>query len=180
MPKPRVFYELPNHPAIVSKSYVGALRGGQMVIADVMCPRCREIRSRPAGEVFKESQRKNFKGYCRPCSSAAIRDGDHRQIRTRRTHSRNNNGYSLLTSMAVKEEDLPLFRAMQDKSYTVLEHRWVMAKAIGRPLRSNESVHHKNGDRQDNRIENLELWERGQPAGQRAHERKHCPTCTCC
>ncbi len=50
---------------------------------------------------------------------------------------------------------------------TILEHVAIMSAHLGRPIIKGETVHHKNGIRNDNRIENLELWVHGQPKGQR-------------
>ena len=51
------------------------------------------------------------------------------------------------------------------------QHRSVVEAHIGRGLLPSESVHHKNGNRSDNRIENLELWSKSQPYGQRVEDK---------
>lgn len=53
----------------------------------------------------------------------------------------------------------------------IMEHRVVMEKSLGRHLEPDENVHHKNGDRSDNSLGNLELWNSSQPFGQRVEDK---------
>lgn len=77
---------------------------------------------------------------------------------------RNKKGYILL-----KVENHPY----SDKQSYIMEHRLIMEKKIGRYLRPDEIVHHKNGIKDDNRIENLEIMEIGEHTIHHCKGKKH-------
>jgi len=134
-------------------------------------------------EFSKNRKRKNgYNNQCKLCSNVrnyeyARRDyvKEKERVRTRERY-RKKEGISL---------DIPIGKARKPskgyvnaQGYRVMcngrhyfEHRKVMSDFIGRPLKPKESVHHKNGIRHDNRIENLELWTKSQSYGQRVEDK---------
>jgi hypothetical protein len=63
------------------------------------------------------------------------------------------------------------YRAVYVGGKRTMEHRHIMEQMLGRSLLPEENVHHINGQRADNRRENLELWTRHQPTGQRVADK---------
>lgn len=91
------------------------------------------------------------KQFCSRVCAAKARSGEghHRWAGGRQARP---DGYVDLHRSIVPEQ----FRSMCRKDGRVMEHRLVMAQHLGRPLETWEVVHHVNGQRDDNRIENLE------------------------
>ena len=158
---------LPAHPAVGLKfryiHYPNTPKGVKRLSAKVTCPTCEKSRWYRVGTLRQQLKRSNYTGNCLRCSQKLTRTGYYKwalrngRIRREKTTA----GYIVLGPTAIDLVDLPLFRAMQNKNRGVFEHRMVMAKKLGRPLRSNECVDHQDGNRDNNALHNLRLYIRG-------------------
>jgi hypothetical protein len=133
----------------------------------VTCPVCSESREKPAAQVRFHKSKGTFTGACARCN---IRNQVHHAVRSRRTKVDagrwiNQHGYVMVYRWALTSDQQLWFDAMfvtlPGKKLALPEHRVVMAAHLGRPLERHETVHHKNGIRIDNRIENLRLYKTG-------------------
>jgi hypothetical protein len=106
------------------------------------------------------------RGFCQTHYKRVLATGDPRPDEPIRIATGNGNvhhGYRYL----------PVAKELQDLTNGdawVAEHRLVMAQHLGRPLFPDEQVHHRNGERLDNRLSNLELWSTSHPSGARIED----------
>lgn len=120
------------------------------------CPRCREIKQRKkcptCGKLIWGNSR-----LCSKCSNTGQNNGFWRGGKT------TVKGY-----VKVRAKGHP--RARIKSGHYVFEHILVMEQILGRYLTKEETIHHLNGVKDDNRPENLELWRKPQPAGCRVSD----------
>ncbi len=83
------------------------------------------------------------------------------------TRTKSKNGYWLIYRPGHPNAQ----KSQKSQKGRIFEHVFIMSEHLGRPLKKDETVHHKNGIRDDNRVENLELWKKGQPPGSRAEDK---------
>jgi len=144
------------------------VRKGSHLYIIVVCPDCNGWHSVRASEL----RRRKASGLCRPCSARRNSDNetrgpDHHFWKGGRIVDKN--GYVLARRSLFSAEEQEILDGMFNPIDYIREHRATMALVLGRTLTPNEHIHHINGNKQDNRIDNLELIDH--------HGRTMCPNC---
>lgn len=148
-------------------------------VSDRYCEKNREY-LREKGKIFRQENRKLAQARSK---ASRLKKLEHYKQKTRENYRRKHGqpidkpmtkrkpGEGTIDSMGYKTITKHGHPNQMDEKGRIREHIFVMSEHLGRPLTKKENVHHKNGIRDDNRIENLELWNKGQPSGQRVGDK---------
>lgn len=152
------------------------------------CPQCGELFTRVSvdqkvcsDKCRIEARKKDRSAICKTCGGEFLRPhGKYPAFCSRSCAMKARNlvgkprGPALLSGSVRSAGSGYLTEKTEDGKW-IIQHRLVMQRHLGRQLARTEYVHHKNGDRSDNRIENLELWvtkgrSKKDPHGQRLED----------
>lgn len=150
---------IPDHPSIVKEPILQAVNGRKAVFLRVICTNCGNEKLWPLTTL--RNYKSNFHGMCNKCWHGG---GSKKLFRSSVNPSGkriNSLGYVVLNKNYFSDNELDWYSQMKGKGSFVFEHRWVMAKHLGRPLHPYELVDHKNGDKTENNIDNLRLYIKG-------------------
>lgn len=130
-----------NQPKFCSRACYDANGHPEKALASFVCDRCGVTFERYPSLRRATNKHNYCSGACRAAGRVYARGEEHPQWK---------GGGRWIGPDGYVQRQLP------DRT-RVLEHRLVMAEILGRPLERYETVHHINGDRADNRLENLQL-----------------------
>lgn len=129
------------------------------------CRICKETQEFESFHKWKYSK-DGFKGECKKCIKEYIirtkQPGYQKKSKKTSEGYLKKNGYKKISRIGHPNSDM---------CGKIFEHTYVMSEFLGRPLRKTETVHHKNGIRNDNRIENLELFDQRHGPGQSVQDK---------
>ena len=121
------------------------------------CIRCENYITTNSSTIATRIKNKTYTGLCIKCLSF-VRCGPQKK---------SSNGYLLIQKSYIPEKDRWLF----DWSKPIMEHRYVMAQKLQKKLLDTEIVHHKDGNKLNNNLSNLELWNISHPYGQKVEDK---------
>lgn len=124
--------------------------------------RCRECWSKRKQELYKAQYAAGKFGRCEQCSAPLARVPKGRK----KPHCKDCRfGENSWNWKGGHKTEAGYVTVRRKDGTSTFKHRIVMEEYLGRRLHKDETVHHKNGVRDDNRIENLELWVGAHPRG---------------
>ncbi len=125
--------------------------GRTVLCVRATCPICSEER----WQIIQSIRRVHVSPRCQQCAHS----GQEHYSWAGGRH-KTEEGYVRIHLATLPASERPLAEPMTWNDNYLLEHRWVMAKHLGRPLTNDEIVHHRNGIKDDNHQENLGLLTR--------------------
>ena len=138
--------------------------GGRKYITwQVRCPDCKNVRMVSSAHIKCSVAKGTFTGFCRRC--CLTKKGGPRSRKP--GYTRINGGY---VHVRVPHDSPFISMASRGELY-IAQHRLVMAEHLGRVLTRHEFVHHIDGDKANNAIENLKIMSNSEHASMHSKRR---------